>query len=578
MVSRITAVLLLFFLTLTAALAAEPLRVEPDRTTLFENESLTLTVVGEMALAINFDSLFNLGNLELPSPDIDKLEQDFEILSRHQKYNVRTVNGETRAEITWTYQLAPRRSGPLAVPALTFNDARSKPMTINVRPGDAPAVDGQPRAAFIELAADKDSVYIQEQLVLTVKLFFTGNLIRGDLSEPTHPDAVIESLGKQREYNRFRDSQRYRVVERRYAIYPQQTGELSLPPIRFDGQARDSKGKLVFLRDSAQLFEIPVKSPPAAFSGDVWLPASQLALTERGMSGVSEVAVGQSLTRTVTVTAAGLPAATLPPLELATPDSLRSYPEKPEAATKIDGDTLVGELTQTTALVGIQPGTVTLPAVRVPWWDTATDQERVAVIPERTLAITAALGTHTSPQRAEPAPVENSGQLPAPDRDSTEVTSTSAGFWPWLAGALALGWLLTLALWLRRKKRSSTSGSPGEQVNTAEKELFDALCVAARRGQSDTLDLLPRWASRCYPGQSFASTSDVVRWAGSPALKTETDHLQSRLFGANAGNAQPWDGSALIAQLRALRAHGATGTTTDPLPPLYPPELSPTPH
>lgn len=42
---------------------------------------------------------------------------------------------------------------------------------------------------------------MQEQLTMTIRLFFSGNLVRGELSEPEHPDAIIEPLGKQREYS-----------------------------------------------------------------------------------------------------------------------------------------------------------------------------------------------------------------------------------------------------------------------------------------------------------------------------------------------------------------------------------------
>lgn len=576
MVGRFIVFLALFAFMVAPALAEEELQVEPDRTTMHENESLTLTVVGNMTLAINLDNLFNLGNLELPAPDIEKLEQDFEVLSQNQKYNVRTVNGDTQAEITWTYQLVPLKTGKLTIPVLTFNDAHSKPVTISVQPGPAPDTDGKPRDAFVELSTDKDSVYVQEQLVLTVRLFFSGNLIRGDLSEPVHPDAVVESLGKQQEYNRFRDGQRYRVVERRYAIYPQNPGELVLDPIHFDGQSRNSNGQLIFLRDSAQLFEVPVKAQPDQFSGAVWLPASELTLTENGLSGLSEVTVGQSMTQTVEVTAEGLPAAALPPLELDASNGLRSYPEQPVTSTDIRDDTLIGRLTQTTALVGVSPGQITLPEIRIPWWDTREDRERVAVIPQRTLTITPAAGA-----QAPPVPIEPPEQ-PAQDVDVTPVVQNpevqTPGLWPWATGFLALGWVITLLLWQRQQRRRRPPTARANR-NEEEKDLFDALSVAAGRGHPDTLDLLPRWMSSRHPGHTFTSASDVLKQADDPALKTELTRLQARLFGAGpASSTEEWDGHILKERLRHLRDKDTRHRATDELPPLYPEGLNPGSH
>ncbi|MEX0605913.1 MAG: BatD family protein [Marinobacter sp.] len=575
MVARLIMVIALVSILATQVMAQQTLRVEPDRLSLHENEALTLTVVGDMELSINLDSLFNLGSLELPAPDIEALEKDFEILGQNQKYSVRNINGDTHAEITWTYQLAPRRTGALTIPPLNFNDARSEPITITVQAGNAGDETGEPRDAFIELAADKDQVYVQEQLVLTVRLFFTGNLIRGDLTEPEHPDAIIESLGKQSEYSRFRDGQRYRVVERRYAIYPQTPGSLSIDPIRFEGQTRSNRGQLVFLRDSTRLFDIPVSAPPDQFGGDVWLPASALTLDERGLDNISEVSVGQSLTQTITLKAEGLPANALPPLTPTIPDGLRSYPEQPETETTVSNETLTGTLTQTTALVGVQAGTYTLPEVRVPWWDTETDQERVAVIPARTLTVLPAAGSQSTPQSPPPVnAVETEVATPSPDGPE----ANQRHYWPWITAVLAVGWAVTLLLWRRQGKRT-VSGKRGAQNSTveAEKDLFEALVHAADKGHAETLDLLPRWMTARYPGEVFSSTSDVLRKAGDPELKAQVNHLESRLFGARQQHeSSPWDGRELVSRLAQLRRQTETKRQGDgDLPPFYPDGLNP---
>lgn len=576
MVARLITVIALLSILATQALAQQTFRVEPDRTNLHENEALTLTVVGEMELSINLDSLFNLGSLELPAPDIEKLESDFEILGQNQKYSVRTVNGDTQAEITWTYQLAPRRSGSLTIPELNFNDARSEPITITVQAGSARDETGEPRDAFIELAVDKDQVYVQEQLALTVRLFFTGNLIRGDLTEPEHPDAIIESLGKQNEYSRFRDGQRYRVVERRYAIYPQSPGALTIDPIRFEGQTRSNRGQLVFLRDSAQLFDISVNAPPDQFSGDVWLPARELTLTERGLANITEVSIGQSMTQTIVLTADGLPANALPPLTPTIPDGLRSYPEQPETETTISNETLTGSLTQTTALVGVEAGTFTIPEVRVPWWDTEADQERIAVIPARTLTVLPAAGSQAAvPASAQPEAVET--EVATPPQNNPE--GNQRNYWPWITALLAAGWIITLLLWRRQGKRAvSDKGDPQSPfVAAAEKDLFEALIQAADKGQADTLDLLPRWVSARYPGEVFNSTSDALRKAGDLELKAQINRLESRLFGAEQHKeSSSWDGRELVNRLRQLRKQATAKADNDgDLPPFYPDGLNP---
>lgn len=449
-------------------------------------------------------------------------------------------------------------------------------LTVTVQAGSPNDDTGEPRDAFIELATDKDQVYVQEQLVLTVKLFFTGNLIRGDLTEPEHPDAIIESLGKQKEYSRFRDGQRYRVVERRYAIYPQSPGALALDPIRFEGQTRSTRGQLVFLRDNAQLFDIPVNAPPDQFSGDVWLPARELNLNERGLDNISEVNIGQSMTRTIALTADGLPANALPPLTPAIPEGLRSYPEQPETETVTSEQTVTGSLTQTTALVGVKAGTFTLPEVRVPWWDTEADQERVAVIPARTLTVLPEAGSQAAappPTRAEP--VETEATTP-PQNISEEAQSN---YWPWVTALLAAGWIITLLLWRRQGKPAvSHKDGPQRAFAKAEKDLFEALVHAADNGRADTLDLLPRWMAARYPGEFFSSTSDALHKADDPELKAQINRLESRLFGPgqHPDKASAWDGGKLVTRLHQLRKEKVAKDESDgELPPFYPDGLNP---
>lgn len=583
MVSRLISlftVLILLWSATGQALANNELTVEPDRLQLHEDEVLTLTVKGSMKIDINLENLFDLGVPNLPAPDIEKLEADFTVLGQNQHYSIRTVNSEMRGEITWTYQLAPKRTGEITIPELTFKDSRSKPVTITVSKGPAPEPSNAARDAFIELSADKDRVYVQEQLILTVRLFFTGNLIRGDLSAPEHPDAIIETLGKQREYNRHRDGRQYRVVERRYAIFPQKPGELTLSQIRFEGQARDSSGQLRFLRDSARLFDIPVAPIPDGFTGNTWLPASSLELSESGIPASGRLAEGDNLTRTLTLKAQGLPSEALPPLATNTPAGIRAYPEKPERVTDTGDGGLSSTLVQTAALVAVRAGQVELPEIRIPWWDTGSDSEKVAVIPARTLDIIPAGASSGRGQDSQDL-TSPAGEA-APQGDDAAgpeapVESTTGTFWPWLSLLLAVGWGITLLLWRRRPRQGPEQGPTADDL--AERGLFDQLRRAAGDGSPRTLELLPRWMAAHRPGHTFTSVADVVKYAGDAGLAQEMERLQRHLFAVHPRSAPTspeasWDGGPLVKALERLRNADGKTPGDDCLPPLYPEHLS----
>lgn len=562
--------MLLTAIWLPAQAQSQQLTVEPDRTRLYEGEVLTLTVKGSMEIDINLGNLFDFDMSSLPKPDIEKVEPDFEILAQNQQYSIRTVNSQMVGEITWTYQLAPKSTGELTIPALTFKEAVSAPVTIEVVDGSPPDQASPGRDSFIELSADKDEVYVQEQLILTVRLFFRGNLIRGELSEPTHPHVIIESLGRQQEFSRYRDGVRYRVVERRYAIFPQRAGTLKLPAIRFEGQARDASGNLRFLRDSEELLEVPVKDVPAQFSGETWLPATGVALEESGLPPSLEVATGENMTREIKLTASGLPGEALPPLPDAVPDGLRSYPEEPERQTETTPAGLTSSLTQSVALVPVEPGQMTLPAISIVWWDTEADQERVATIPQKTLTV-----KDPSTAAATPSPQNDQGNAgPEPDVSSTESAASPASdrtrLWQWLALLLGILWAGTLmAWWWSGKTRKST---PAQTDNRDEDAAFECLIRAARDGAAVTPELVVEWANLHVPGHGFRSASDVVNHFDDETLAAELRRLQARLFAPGHEN-DSWDGRPLARALEQVRRHRRTETSAD-LPPLYPKGLS----
>lgn len=569
---------LLWSLAASVLAAQQTLSVEPDRKRLYQGEVLTLTVKGSMKIDLNLSNLFDFDVSSLPKPDIEKVETNFDILGRNQQYSIRTVNNDMVGEITWTYQLAPKDTGRLTIPSLTFQDAVSKPVTVEVVDGSPPDQPDDSRDSFIELAADKDRVYVQEQLILTVKLFFTGNMIRGELSEPSHPNAIIESLGKQTEYTRYRGSERYRVVERRYAIFPQKPGELTLQPIRFEGQARDASGQLKFLRDSKQLFTIDVAEVPAEFTGDTWLPASNLSLTEQGLPENTAIKAGENLSRQLLLIAEGLPAEALPPFPDAMPDSIRAYPEKAERNTTPNKQGLTSQLAQTTALVPIQGGKITLPEIRIPWWDTENDVEKVATIPARTLDIEAIPGQASAPVEQQTA-TESEPEIGEPSADPTgknseESSEENSWLWPVIAGVLLAGWAITVLLWWLSRRSNSHSATESSTTDASEKALFSQLCESAKAGAPETPDHLVRWVSHNYPTEKVVSLPGAFALLHNPVVEREIQALQARHYSKQSATAEGWQGDRLVEALTETRAKiSEQPDKASPLPSLYPSEL-----
>ena len=429
------------------------------------------------------------------------------------------------------------------------------------------------RDAFIELSADKAEVYVQEQLILTVQLYFSGSLVQGDLSEPGHPDAIVERLGNQQESVQYRDGTRYQVIERRYAIFPQEPGTFTLPAIRFEGHVRDSSSRqLRSVRDSQQLYEVPVKSIPAEYPANTpWLPASSMSLSEEGLPRTRELEAGSNLTRKLTLQATGLPAEALPPFPQRLSGGIRQYPDQPLRNTDATQNGLQSVLQQSFALVPVQAGETVVPRLSIPWWNTETDELEEAVLPASTYQITGAEAVVATPDINE---ADNANGT-ARSSDSVDGETQSVSGWIWSTLAFALLWLATLALWWRsRGKKASRPQTPRQQSHS-EKQAFDDLIQSVTNSSSEASGLLLRWARLQYPGHAFASTQDLARHLHDSELETAMEDYQEALFSARGGKSEV----SKKVRTRLIKAIGRTARQKDrasqeSLPPLYPAGLS----
>ncbi|MBD3646398.1 MAG: BatD family protein, partial [Pseudomonadales bacterium] len=216
-----------------ALLAAGSARAEiaatVDRTTVSEMDLLTLTV--------------RLTDEDADeTPDFSALEKDFEIISQSSRASssITIVNDRqtSQSHVDWVLTLRPKRQGILTIPAIAAGTKQSEPITIKSVPANASGQQRGDRPVFFETSVDTTTAYVQGQIMYTVKLYYTGD-ISGDFPPPPElENAVVETVENERRYESIIDSQRYYVLERTYAIFPQQSGRLDIPRETFLGTRR----------------------------------------------------------------------------------------------------------------------------------------------------------------------------------------------------------------------------------------------------------------------------------------------------------------------------------------------------
>ena len=428
----------LLFLTLilnvlaqaTNSFAQTELNVSVDKNKLYQNEILNLTIQANSELDFSLGGLMNFGGAQIEAPVFEGLEADWEIIDKQQSYNMQSINGNTQSIITWRYALSPRNDGILQIPSAKLKDASSAPVNVQVIAGNRPIDATNPPSVFLKASVDKPSPYLQEQVIYTLELYTLGEA-RGDMSEPTHPDFIIEALGDTTKTYKMRYNQRYEVYERRYLLFPQKSGSLTISAQEFSGTVVDARTRRRGrARELSNDLTLNVKQPPAGFSGDTWLPATSLFINETYQPDVTEITQGESITRQINITSLGLLGSALPELPVPSVDGLKIYPDQPQLNASEHSQGVQSSRRETQAMVAIAPGEYVLPAIELKWWDTINDVERIASVPERKINILPGAGSTASQTQADVSqtvPLSGSDIDPGSEaQDDTESSSTNA--------------------------------------------------------------------------------------------------------------------------------------------------------
>jgi hypothetical protein len=555
--------LCLFFWVATATAASVQAIADRDRVAPGESLQLQLLVDGRAA----------------GDPDLSALEENWEILSRSKSSQwMHTNNGSSRSML-YRLTLMPRLQGTVTIPAICVAQDCSLPLPIEVSATAAQA--GADNGLILETEVSAQKIVAEAQLLLSVRLLFSVNLTDGQLTEPkpTGVTARVQKLGDDRSYETRRNGQRYQVIERNYAIFPQTSGQMRIPPLQLDGQIANSQSRFDLLgrqgqrvRRTSEPLEIEVTPLPEDLGQRPWIPATSIDLQDDWQLHHPQLVVGEPATRTLKLQAGGVPAAQLPELTFKGPDSFKLYPDQPQHKDSLSSSGITGILEQKIAIVPTQAGDFTLPAIDLNWWDLNTGQWKLAHLDELKLRVAAApAGTLSSPATPLPVPEPQrqdsaSDSLSAPPAASALLADNKhpAAFWPWLSLALALGWGLTLFFLCRRRGTQKTVESP--TVQSSEKMARKAVVQAARRQDpQSTRQALLDW-SRALSPQDPAAAYERLQHAAEPELAEQIAALDSCLYGRST---LVWNGDQL-AKLVASSQVAHQNQEKPKLPDLYP--------
>ncbi|MHB1590168.1 MAG: BatD family protein [Sulfuricella sp.] len=516
-------------------------------------------------------------------PDLSPLKQDFDVLGRGTSSSIQFINGKMSAQIQLSLVLAPKHSGKLLVPALQWDGQYSPALALTVdsnsATGQAGSVaPGNASHEFIVTSLDQKQPYVQAAVTLTVRLYVDESLSQASLELQPNNDVLIQQLGKDRQTSETRNGRDYQVVERKYLLFPQRSGRISLDGPVLNAQVQDTRNADSFfgnvfggnpfagmlnatrpLRIQGDRIVLNVRPRPTSGTGHDWLPAQNMTLEETWQPDNGPIHAGDPITRHLHLSARGLTASQLPDLSLLMPlpAGLRAYPDQPRLNTSVQGDGVIGTRDQDIALIASRSGRYVIPAMRLFWWDTTKNIQREVDLAAHTLDVlpsTAAFSAGVTPPSQNP-PVSTQ-PASAPSFPSPNTADATTNFrWLWISLGLAVLWLGTLFAWWRNGRRNPkhpSSGS-GEQASAPlatprsadARKAFRQACrentpQAARRHLLD-------WARAAWPNDPPIGLKAMAVRLDDPSLKPLLDQLDRACYAGGE-----WQGESLLEALKSL--------------------------
>jgi hypothetical protein len=549
------------------SLAAD-IRASLDRSTITEGETVSLILVSQ-------------GSVD-DDPDFSVLEKDFEVLGQSQQSSYQFINGKGQSSKQWVLTLRPRHDGVIKIPSIAFGKDSSPALRLKV----TKAVYDQKATAdqdfMLHVTANREQAYVQAQIIVTLQLLYSRNFNNGNLSDLNIKGGgrvKTQALGEPVRYEKTINGTPYSVYEIRYALFPEQPGQLIIEPMRFEAEVGPGYSSLfdplnrqttkrVRLESESQ--QIDIRPRPQDWGNTPWLPATGLKLSE-SWSEPDQLAVGEPVTRTINLQVVGQPASRLPELVNETPKGLKAYPDQATLEDKIDGDGITGHRQEQIAYIPEQGGEVVFPAITLSWWNTQTHSKEIAELPARRFLIAGTAAAPKTPRAAETSEDESVEPQSAEKaiNDDNDQASTLPLKWIGISLLLGLGWLLTLVYFWRHRKPRQETQTPAQSQATGPNpgHLYDIKTACQKQDRHQFRLYILNWARALWPDEEIKGLEDIGVLAGKPLqpLLSQIDAHYGRQ------GSQEWPCDEIMAAIQQQQASSSQAQDEkDALMPLYP--------
>lgn len=366
---------------------------------------------------------------------------EFDILSGpnlSSSSSISIING-VRTSVkkqTYTYILRPMQEGTFTIPAATIvadgNQMKSNELTIKVLPPDQSSSSAQQSSSqqgravtssstgeirnddlFIVAMVNKKKVYEQEAILLTYKIYTTVNLTNVSGKMPDlkgfHTQEVEMPKGNREFELEHYNGRNYRtIVWSQYVLFPQQSGQLEIPSITFEGTIAQLVQNYdpfeAFFNGGSNYVNVQKSITTPKLTIDVSpLPSGKPASFYGGVGdfnisssiSTTELKENEAVTLKLIISGTGNMKLIKTP-EVKFPADFEIYDPKVDNKFALKSSGLSGSKVIEYLAIPRHGGDYTIPAVEFSYFDVKTGAYKTLTTPEYTLHVDKGSGTSTS--------------------------------------------------------------------------------------------------------------------------------------------------------------------------------------
>ena len=363
---------------------------------------------------------YEVNTQDVKSAQVIEKIPGFDILygpSKSSSYSMQIINGHQSSvsSVTYGYTLMAQKTGTFSLPPITVNvggkNYTSNTVRIKVVAGNANAANGgssgqrggsshpsrsssstpahiSNKDLFITVTANKTRVYEQEPVLLTYRVYTRVDLRQLGGKMPDLKGFMVKEVPLPQQKSFSVDSyngQNYNTtVWSQYVMFPQQTGKLTIPSIKFDGivafadpnvdildaffngQSGSIERKKTIMTPSLNIHVIPLPEKPAGFSGAVG------NFTIKSILKTPHPRENESLNLQLQISGTGHVDLLKAPV-VKFPAEFDTYAPQQNAQSKLTAAGMTGTMTIDYVTVPKHKGKYTIPPVDFTYFDTSTN-------------------------------------------------------------------------------------------------------------------------------------------------------------------------------------------------------------